>query len=205
MAKIKLTKTELRIQELKLQQLKRYLPTLQLKKALLQMEVNNAKAELEEHMGQYVRRKKEIKKYAALFTDIEAVDLFASLEIEKKEVRHENIAGIDVSHLENLQFVKPTYRLFDAPLWMDFALEELQKLIMKKEKLVLIQEKIRLLDKDLIEVSIRVNLFEKIMIPRAVANIKKIKIFLSDQQLAAVAQAKVAKKKIQKKKEELFL
>jgi V/A-type H+-transporting ATPase subunit D len=45
-------------------------------------------------------------------------------------------------------------------------------------------------------VSIRVNLFEKVLIPRAQENIKKIRIFLGDQQLSAVAQAKVAKLKI---------
>jgi V/A-type H+-transporting ATPase subunit D len=41
-----------------------------------------------------------------------------------------------------------------------------------------------------------VNLFEKILIPRSQENIKKIRVFLGDQQLAAVAQAKVAKRKI---------
>ncbi|HEY5259666.1 MAG TPA: V-type ATP synthase subunit D, partial [Rhabdochlamydiaceae bacterium] len=50
--------------------------------------------------------------------------------------------------------------------------------------------------KELRDVSIRVNLFEKILIPRAQGNIRKIKIFLGDQQLAAVCQAKVAKQKI---------
>ncbi|EKE08245.1 MAG: V-type ATP synthase, subunit D [uncultured bacterium] len=58
------------------------------------------------------------------------------------------------------------------------------------------EEKKRSLEKELREVSIRVNLFEKVLIPRAQENIKKIKIFLGDQQLSAVAQAKVAKKKI---------
>lgn len=50
------------------------------------------------------------------------------------------------------------------------------------------------------EVSIRVNLFEKVLIPRTEDNIKKITIFLGDQQLAAVSQAKVAKAKIIAKK-----
>lgn len=50
------------------------------------------------------------------------------------------------------------------------------------------------------EVSIRLNLFEKILIPRTKKNIKKIEVFLGDQELAAVAQAKVAKSKILKKK-----
>ena len=39
MAEIKFTKTELRSQQLKLDRLRKYLPTLQLKKAMLQVEV----------------------------------------------------------------------------------------------------------------------------------------------------------------------
>ena len=63
------------------------------------------------------------------------------------------------------------------------------------------QEKKNALEKELRQVSIRVNLFEKILIPRALANIKKIKVFLGDQQLAAVSQAKVAKRKIEERKQ----
>jgi len=62
------------------------------------------------------------------------------------------------------------------------------------------REKVARLEAELREVSIRVNLFEKVMIPRTMANIKKIKVFLGDQQLAAVAQAKMAKMKMEKKK-----
>ncbi len=61
-------------------------------------------------------------------------------------------------------------------------------------------EKKRALQKELRDVSIRVNLFEKILIPRSQDNISKIRIFLGDQQLAAVAQAKVAKQKIERRK-----
>ncbi len=56
------------------------------------------------------------------------------------------------------------------------------------------------LEKEWREVSIRVNLFEKVLIPRCQKNIKKIKVFLGDQQLAAVSQAKVAKGKIEENK-----
>ena len=58
----------------------------------------------------------------------------------------------------------------------------------------------KLLEKELNEVSIRVNLFEKIMIPRTEKNIKKIRIFLGDQQLSAVSQAKASKRKILQRK-----
>ena len=62
-----------------------------------------------------------------------------------------------------------------------------------RSKVMKAAEKKAALEKELREVSIRVNLFEKILIPRALSNIKKIKVFLGDQQLAAVSQAKVAK------------
>ncbi len=41
----------------------------------------------------------------------------------------------------------------------------------------------------------RVNLFEKVMIPRALDNIRVIRIALGDAQTAAVSRAKLAKSK----------
>ena len=76
----------------------------------------------------------------------------------------------------------------------------MRELRTKKIAVVVAQERKLALEKELREVSIRVNLFEKILIPRAKANIRKIKIFLGDQQLSAVSQAKVAKGKIIKKR-----
>lgn len=79
----------------------------------------------------------------------------------------------------------------------------LRELATAKEKANIAEEKKRALEKELREVSIRVNLFEKVLIPRAMENIKKIRIFLGDQQLAGVAQAKVAKRKIFMRKAEI--
>jgi V/A-type H+-transporting ATPase subunit D len=56
-----------------------------------------------------------------------------------------------------------------------------------------------ILEKELRDVTVKVNLFDKILIPRAEANIKKIKIALDDQQLAQIANAKKAKELILKK------
>ena len=60
-------------------------------------------------------------------------------------------------------------------------------------------ERRKILEKELKDVTIKVNLFDKILIPRAEANIKKIKIALDDQQLAQIANAKKAKELILKK------
>jgi V/A-type H+-transporting ATPase subunit D len=196
MVQLKLTKTELRLQQLRLGQLQKYLPILRLKKTLLQVEVNQAQAEIEALMAEKESAEKRVDHYAILFSDRGASELFAAVKIEEVQKHYENIAGTEVPTYKKTVFQAPTYALFDTPLWLENAIEGVQALLIAEQKVKIAQEKKRLLQKELREVSIRVNLFEKIMIPRALEAIKKIKIFLGDQQLAAVSQAKVSKKKI---------
>ena len=196
MAQIKLTKNELRDQQLSLNQLEKYLPTLQLKKAMLQVEVNNAIYEIEGFRQAYEEEKEKNEIFQSLLTDPEARPLFEGTMILEVKKRYENIAGAEIPFFEGVTFEEVDYALFDTPLWVDDALESLRSLISAKEKIHVAEEKKGILEKELREVSIRVNLFEKVMIPRTKANIKKIKVFLGDQELASVAQAKVAKNKI---------
>ena len=196
MTELKLTKTQLREEQIKLERLRKYLPTLQLKKALLQAEVNLAQAEIEELLRLKEICDEKVQKYASLLTDHSAIDLFSAIEIEEVLFSHENIAGVDVPQFISVRFAKGGYSLFATPLWFESAISGLQEVVIIREKIRLAIEKKRALEKELREVSIRVNLFEKILIPRSLSHIKRIKIFLGDQQLAAVCQAKVAKKKI---------
>ncbi len=193
---IKLTKTELRDQQVKLTQLRKYLPTLQLKKAMLQLEVNLVSQEIEEFTNLMEVAEEGVKKYALLFSDRAATDLFSLVKVKETLKEYENIAGVEIPVFKDVIFEEENYFLFDAPVWLEAASGGVKKLLVLKEKINVAKEKKRALEKELREVSIRVNLFEKIMIPRAVENIKKIKIFLGDQQLAAVSQAKIAKKKM---------
>lgn len=193
---IKFTKTELRTQQLRLGQLEKYLPTLQLKKMLLQMEVNQAEAEIENLTLEFKSVEKKINAYCSLFSDKQAFDLFPSVKIAEVLTKHENIAGVDIPIFEKVVFGENNYFLFDSPVWLDAGIEGLKGLISLREQIRVAEVKKAALEKELRDVSIRVNLFEKILIPRAQGNIKKIKIFLGDQQLAAVCQAKVAKQKI---------
>ncbi len=193
---IKLTKTELRIQQIRLQQLQKYLPTLQLKKMLLQLEVNQAAQEIEQFELEFQAAHKKVSAYALLFSDRNAFELFPAVKIVEVQKKFENIAGVDVPLLEKVVFQEASYMLFDSPVWLDSAINGLRELITLREKIRVAEEKKAALEKELREVSIRVNLFEKVLIPRAQGSIRKIKIFLGDQQLAAVCQAKVAKQKI---------
>ena len=196
MADVKLTKTDLRIQQVKLAQLRKYLPTLQLKKAMLQAEVNQTQLEIEGLIKEMKEAEERVEKYCALFSERNTGDFFAAISIVEVKKSYENIAGVDIPVFEEVVFAPASYALFDTPVWFESAMVGVKNLMTVREKVKILEEKKRALEKELREVSIRVNLFEKIMIPRATQNIKKIKIFLGDQQLAAVSQAKVSKKKI---------
>jgi V/A-type H+-transporting ATPase subunit D len=201
MAQVKLTKTELRSQQFRLDQLQKYLPTLQLKKALLQMEVFQAQMEIEELFSQFDRQEERVRSFSSLFSDRSASELFSAVKISEIDKSYENIAGVEIPIFEKVIFHEPTYSLFDTPVWLEPATEGVRELLQIREKIRIAKEKKRALEKELRDVSIRVNLFEKILIPRAQLNIKKIKIFLGDQQLAAVSQAKVSKRKILERKQ----
>jgi len=147
-------------------------------------------------MEKYLLEKKEVETFRALLSVEYASDVFESLEVIEVKKSYESIAGVEIPHYKEVIFNEVPYLLFDKPFWFDDAILSLRALICAKQKIVVAEERKRLLEKELREVSIRVNLFEKIMIPRTLQNIKKIKVFLGDQQLSAICQAKVAKRKL---------
>lgn len=196
MAEIKLTKTELRDQQNRLVELQKYLPVLQLKKALLQLEVGKALEEIEQIEQHYSSVEEIVRGFTSLFNQTHAFDLFKNIEVKKVHTTLENVAGVEVAVFQSVDFNESSYSLYVLPSWVDTAIAVVRDLLIIRERLQIAKNRCEAFRAELTEVSIRVNLFEKILIPRTVANIKKIKIFLGDQQLAAVAQAKVAKKKI---------
>lgn len=193
---MRLTKTELRAQQGRLTQLRRYLPTLQLKKAMLQFEVLSAQAEIEKIREELTQARKKVEAFRPFLDERVDCDLGMAAEIILVKKHYENIAGVEIPVFEKVLFRDPEYSLFDTPVWTDRSAALVRAMIVERERLRIAEEKRRALEKELREVSIRVNLFEKVLIPRSEQNIQKIKIFLGDQQLAAVAQAKVAKRKM---------
>jgi len=195
MADFKMTKNGLRAQQHLLKQLQTYLPTLQLKKSLLLSQVMIVKNRISRLIEEYQKREKDVFDFCFLLTSKYDLDPLEFVQVKHIQKSYENIAGVEIPNFEKVIFSEPTYDLFDTPIWFDSAIEKIKHMITAKEKIFVEEEKKRSLEKELKDVSIRVNLFEKILIPRTLSYIKKIKIFLGDQELAAISQAKVAKLK----------
>lgn len=196
MAKIKFTKGELKRQRDALRQFQRYLPTLQLKKQQLQLEILQQNIILQDLKQTLIKKRQAILAWAGLLAEPEvAIKLF--LKTEKTITHQKNIAGVDIPVFERLGFSEKDYDLFLAPLWLDAAIPALREVIVLNKKISLLQEGVDILKQELRVTTQRVNLFEKVKIPLAEENIRLIKIYIGDQMANAVGRSKTAKRKIE--------
>jgi len=200
MAKIKLTKGELKRQRDALKQFQRYLPTLQLKKQQLQLEILQQNVILQDIKQVVIKKRQAIHLWAGLLGEPQ-VDIKLFLKPEKINIHLKNIAGIDIPVFDSVEFGEKDYDLFLMPLWLDTAIQALREAIVLNQEVLVRQEGVDILRQELRVTTQRVNLFEKVKIPLAQENIRLIKIYIGDQMANAVGRCKIAKRKI----EELIL
>ncbi len=195
MAKIKLTKNEQKKQKDSLKMYQRYLPTLVLKKQQLQMEIRNVELKIKKVETQIDEINSQFKSWIGVFG--EDVDLDGSLiTVSKIVTDRTNIAGVDIPVFRGAEFKDVSYNIFIKPLWVDKAVEKIKEIMLLDLEIRILKEQGDLLGHELRVTTQRVNLFEKVKIPETKSNIKKIAVYLGDQQTASVVQGKIAKKKL---------
>lgn len=194
MAKIKYTKNELKTQRDALDRFQRFLPTLELKRQHLQLEVQHLEAIIEEKKSAEAVLLNDIGNWIRLFA--EDLDLGHYLQVTDIRTRVGNIAGVMIPVFEDVVFKREPVDFFETPPWLDDGLDALAKLISLRAEQRVLAEQQRLLSEELLITTQRVNLFEKVKIPESTENIRIIRIFLGDQDAAAVVRAKIAKNKL---------
>ncbi len=194
MAQVKLTKNEIKKQKDALKRYQRYLPTLQLKKQQLQMVLRQIELQKKELQDQRDDLYSNIQQWIQVFG--EEVDVAALIEIDTIVTESGNIAGIDIPVFKELTFKDSQYDLFLYSLWVDRGVEGLKGVLALDAELFILQRQYELISQELRTTSQRVNLFEKVKIPETKENIRRIQIYLGDQQTAAVVRGKISKGKI---------
>lgn len=198
MPKVKLTKTELKKQRDALKQFMRFLPTLQLKKQQLQMEIRSCQVRLDRNEQEDHELKSQLSFWVALFGPEENIEKFTGLvTLEGIDCDMNNIAGVNVPVFKEAHFKTEEYDLFSEEAWIDDAVRMIEKLIELQAEHDIIQEQYKRLAHELRVTTQRVNLFEKVKIPECRENIRLIQIYLSDRDIAAVGRSKIAKRKMQ--------
>ena len=192
MAKIKLTKTELKAQTDALKRFQRFLPMLQLKKQQLKGEIAGIVAKADEVSAKEQAVRRSLEAWVGLFATGE--DLLGGL-VSVKEVKTSsaNIAGVEIPVFDGIETEVKPVDLWATPAWVDDAVAALTDVLALQCERAVLERQRELVAEELRTTSQRVNLFEKVKIPDCRENIRVIKIAIGDEQTAAVTRGKIAK------------
>ncbi len=126
MAKIKLTKNELKVQKDALKMYRRYLPTLTLKKQQLQAEIHTIEAKAEAVRAARQNLERNFRTWIAVFSEENAFpkDIISVTNIRRGVG---NIAGVSIPTYEGADFSRSDYDLYETPLWVDIAADHMEK------------------------------------------------------------------------------
>ena len=192
MAKIKLTKTELKAQTDALKRFQRFLPMLQLKKQQLQGEIAAIVSQAEAVAAREGDVRRSLESWVSLFATGE--DLLSGL-VTVKEIKTStaNIAGVEIPVFDGIDTEVRPVDLWATPAWVDDAVAALTDVLALQSERIVLERQRELVAAELRTTSQRVNLFEKVKIPECRENIRVIKIAIGDEQTAAVTRGKIAK------------
>ncbi|MCK5147084.1 V-type ATP synthase subunit D [bacterium] len=200
MAKIRLTKNELKKHKDDLKRFTRYLPTLELKKKQLLMEIRKIQNEINRLQEENRQMEEHIFPWVGVFA--QDVDLASLIVIQEVKKGIGNIAGIDIPVFGSLTFDEVTYDFMDTPLWVDTGIDVVKEQIERRVRWEIAERQQEIIREELRTTIQRIKLFEEVKIPEAKEAIRTIQIFLGDLQTASVVRGKIAKTKIMKKKQE---
>jgi len=192
-----LNKTTLKQQRDQLKTFRRFLPSLDLKRQQLLAALKQARQEQSQIHSAYDKYQLLVEQiYPLMGSSTAATRNLASLvRIRDVRIGRQNMLGTTLPVAEEVEFDVATYSRLVMPFWVDLLVENLQQLATLNVKRQVADQRVALLDVAARRITQRVNLFEKVLIPQADASIRKIVIFLSDQERAAVVRSKIAKSK----------
>ena len=194
MSQTAINKSALAEQRRQLQLFQRFLPSLDLKKQQLLTEHKSAVQQLTEIEQAHEMLSQSL---APLMEPLSAydVDLTGLVAIDSVVIEEENIVGARVPVAREVKFRSAAYSMLAKPFWVDFLVEYLQQMCTLRVKRQVGRERVNRLSRQVRRITQRVNLFEKVLIPRAKQNIKRIQIGIAEQERSAVVRSKIAKRK----------
>lgn len=191
--RIKLNKVSLRVQKQKLALYRRFLPALEARKQQFLMQLARVRKEIEAQEARLQELYREIAAWSGLFGDMEPL-LRPFIAIRDVKTSIHNVAGLKVPQFGGVVFADPPYSFFATPYSFEVVLAKTREAIEKREALRMLRDQEAVLFEGFRKTSQRINLYEQRLIPGCREAIRKIVVYLQDQQAAAVGVAKVAKR-----------
>ena len=203
MAKLKLSKSALQQERNQLKLYQRTLPSLDLKRRQLTVELAKARREYGEAQQAVDELETTIGQQLPMLAnpDVEVAGLVTMTDFDMGE---ENVVGVRLPILNRIECSVADYSMLAKPAWVDVLVERLKDAAEQRTRVLVAGERVRILEVQEKRVTQRVNLFDKILIPTAKRNIQRIQIYLGDAERAAVVNSKLAKRKQAKQRAALL-
>ena len=193
MAKLTLSKSGLQKQREDMNLYERVLPSLDLKRMQLSAELKRARQQLADAEAEVEKLNKRVAQQLPMLANRD-IDVSGLVQVESFQIEEENLVGVKLPALVEVKCTVKPYSMLAKPHWVDMLVDQLKQMIEQKTRVQVAAERVRLLEKAERRVTQRVNLFDKILIPTAKENIKKIQIYLADAERAAVVRSKLTKR-----------
>lgn len=194
MATIALSKSSLQQQRDRLRLFERFLPSLELKRQQLTAEYKKALQVLAEAEQGAAQASRSLPALLPILGSAR-MELSGLIRIRRVDVAEEDVLGLRLPTLRDVEFDTADYSLLATPFWLDDLVTCLKEVATYRLRLQVYRERVARMQGAVRRVTQRVNLFEKVLIPNAKQNIARIQIFLSDVERAAVVTSKIAKGK----------
>ncbi len=194
MARLALNKSSLTRQTRQLKSYQEFLPSLDLKRRQLIQEYSKARRMFSDTRERLKDLDPLIAERLPMLSG-ERVDLSGIVKLRGVDLAEENVMGTRLPRLEEVHFEVHDYGLLGKPHWVDDTVAFLKQAVTLRVEVQIAERRLELLGEAVRTITQRVNLFDKVLIPRTRAHIKKIRIYLSDGERAAVVRSKLAKAK----------
>jgi V/A-type H+-transporting ATPase subunit D len=198
--KIKYTKTERARQKKILKVSLRMLPLFEAMEKSLMVTIQSIAERIDDIRSDIERNNKEALPWVAVMSD-SWIDVSSYISVNKINTKPLDVAGVRVREYDGVDF-EVSAVTESTPLWVDDAIELMQKQLQLMAEISCLLDQILLLEEELLEVRARIKLFENRRIPNAQIAIRKIGQKLQDDERLTIATAKVVKTK---EKEEALL
>lgn len=194
MARLSLNKTALHREQSRLKQFQRLLPSLDLKRRQLIAERLHARETLHASEAELDVLVAEVRDRLPMAGD-DTLQFQDLARVTAVRLREHNLLGVHLPVLEGVDIDVAEYSALTTPHWLDRYQEALRSALALTVRLQVERERLRRLEQAVKRVTQRVNLFDKVLIPRTGENIRRIRIHLADGERSAVVRAKLAKRK----------
>ncbi|MBV1788984.1 V-type ATP synthase subunit D [Marinobacterium sp. D7] len=194
MAKLALNKSSLHRESRRLKAFRQFVPALDLKRKQILAARQQSRRLITAQQGELADISAQVADQLPMLAQ-SGLDLHQLVQVVGVRVEQVNLVGIELPLLQGIDIDRHQHSRLALPAWVDRALDLAERRLQLELACRVEQERLSRLEAALRKTTQRLNLFDKVLIPRAERHIRRIRIALSDAERAGVVRAKIAKGK----------